>query len=79
MKLEWPKGQEFRPNDLIPATHNGRVIGLLKAIHEYGVEVVVWKGNAELELMDDKIVACAILSKPEEYCVSCVRRCKYDR
>lgn len=67
MKLEWPKGQEFRPSDMIPVTHNGRVIGLLKAIHEYGVEVVVWKGNAGLELMDDKNVACTILSEPHYY------------
>lgn len=67
MKLEWPKNQEFRPSDMIPVTHNGTVIGLLKAIHEYGVEVVVWKENAGLELMDDKIVACEILSEPHDY------------
>lgn len=67
MKVEWPKEQEFRPNDRIPVTHNGKVIGLLKAIHEYGVEVVVWRGNAGLELNDGKVVACEILSEPHDY------------
>lgn len=67
MELEWPKNQEFTPRNAIPVTHNGRVIGLLKAIHEYGVEVVVSRGNAGLELMDGKVVACAVLSEPHEY------------
>ena len=68
MKIEWPNGQKLRSNDMIPVTLNGKAIGLLKEINEYGVEAVVWKGKAGLELMDDKIVGCAILSEPEEYC-----------
>lgn len=67
MKLERPKGQEFRPSDMIPVTHNGKVIGLLKAIHEYGVEVVVCRGNAGLEFFDGKVAACEILSEPHDY------------
>lgn len=67
MELEWPENQEFTPHDMIPVTLNGKVIGFLKAIHEYGVDAVVWKGNAGLELMDDKIVACEILSEPHDY------------
>ena len=67
MKMEWPENQEFRPNDMIPVTHNGKVIGLLKAIHEYGVEVVVWRGNAGLEFIDGKVVACEILDEPHGY------------
>lgn len=67
MELEWPKEQKFTPHDAVPVTHNGEVIGLLKAIHEYGVEIVVWRGNAGLELMDDKIVSCEILSEPHDY------------
>lgn len=65
MELEWTKNQEFAPSDAIPVTLNGKVIGLLKEIHEYGVEVVVWRGNAGLEFVDGKVVACEILSEPE--------------
>lgn len=67
MELEWPKEQEFRPSDGIPVTHDGEVIGLLKAIHEYGVEVVVWRGNAGLEFIDGKVAVCEILDEPHGY------------
>lgn len=67
MELEWPKNQKFRSSDMIPVKQNGEVIGLLKAIHWYGVEIEVWRGSAGLELMDDKIVACEILSEPHGY------------
>ena len=67
MKMEWPENQEFTPSDAVPLTHNGKVIGLLKAIHEYGVEVVVWRGNAGLEFIDGKVAACEILDEPHDY------------
>lgn len=67
VELEWPKNQKFRPIDMIPVTHNGETIGLLKAIREYGVEVEVWRGNAGLEFSDGKVAACEILSEPHGY------------
>ena len=75
MKMEWPENQEFRPNDMIPVTHDGKVIGLLKAIHEYGVEVVVCRGSAGLEFIDGKVAACEILDEPHCY----LGGDKYDR
>lgn len=67
MELEWPKEQKFRPSDMILVKHNGEVNGLLKAIHEYGVEAVVSRGNAGLEFIDGKVTSCEISREPHEY------------